>query len=203
MCIKIGQDSPQPSILRGHIMETMPGRRIDSIIETLYASICGASGQERNWDRLRELFLPGARIYRADVSKGGCSQAGAGTIEEIIETISGLSEDNCFAAREIARHTEASGNFAKVLSTYEVRYRPEDEKPFRRGRNRIQLYHDGRRWRIMNMLLCDYRCDKHSSGEQPAEVQEPDSSWIPSRRNFQFQSASNDRWTPTPSLEIA
>lgn len=172
-------------------METMPGRYIGSIIETLYDSICGKSGQGPDWDKLRELFIPGARIYRADVSKAGCSQAGAGYIEEIIETISGSFEDNCFTAMELARHTDTSGNFAKVLSTYEVRYRPEDSKPFRRGKNRIQLYHDGRRWRIMSMLLCDYRCDNLPSEEQPTEVQKPDYNWNTQRRHSPLQSAPN------------
>jgi hypothetical protein len=172
-------------------MEAMIGRYIDSVIETLYNSFCGRSGQGRNWDRLRALFLPGARIYRADVSKDGCSQAGAGYIEEIVETMSGALEENCFSAMELARHTEKFGSFAKVLSTYEVRYRAEDAKPFRRGKNRIQLYHDGQRWWIMSMLLCDYRCDKLPPEERPAAAQQPDSHWCPPRQPSRLQSAAS------------
>jgi hypothetical protein len=175
----------------GDIMEAVRDRRIDSIIETLYDSFCGRSGQGRDWDKLRELFLPGARIYRADVSKGECSQAGAGYIEEIIETMSGTFEDNCLSAVEVARHTEKSGDFARVLSTYEVSYRPEDSKPFRRGKNRIRLYHDGRKWWIMSMLLCDFRCDEPLAGEKPSEIRKPDSYGNPQRSNHQYQSASS------------
>lgn len=172
-------------------METMPNRDIDAVIETLYAGFCGSSGQGRDWDKLRGLFFPGARIYRADVSKHGCSQAGAGYVEHIIETINGSFDDNCLSAVETARHTERSGNFAKVFSTYEVRYRPEDSRPFRRGKNRIQLCHDGRRWWIMSMLLCDYRCDRPLSGEKATEGEKPDRAWMPQRRSYGYQMASN------------
>jgi hypothetical protein len=158
-------------------------------METLYESFCGRSGHGRGWDTLRDLFFPGARIYRADVSKAGCAQAGAGSIEEIIETMSASCEDNCFSAREISRHTEKTGNLAKVFSIYEVRYRPEDTKPFRRGKNRIQLYHDGRRWRITSMVLCDYRCDRPLSAEQSAGVEKSGGNWRPQRRPSPFQSS--------------
>jgi hypothetical protein len=172
-------------------METMAGRNIDSIIETLYDSFCGKSGQGGDWDKLRSLFLSGARIYRADVSQDGCSQAGAGCIEEIIETMSRAFDENCFSAMELARHTEKSGSFAKVFSTYEVRYRLEDSKPFRKGKNRIQLYHDGRRWWIMSMLLCDYRCGKLPLEEQPNDAQKSDSNWCPPTLHAPFQSAAS------------
>lgn len=188
--LRKGRSTPN-HLFRGHIMEAMRNRCIDSIIETLYDSFCGRSGQGRDWDKLRELFLPGARIYRVDVSKGECSQAGAGYIEEIIETMGGAFEDNCFSAVEVARHTEKSGDFAKVLSTYEVSYSPEDSKPIRRGKNRIQLYHDGQRWWIMSMLLCDYRCDRLLSEEQPTEKQKPDRNWSSQGQPSQLQSASS------------
>lgn len=172
-------------------MEARSGKNIDSIIETLYDSFCGRSGQGRDWDKLRDLFLPGARIYRADVSKAGCSQAGAGCIEEIIETMSVSFEDNCFSATEISRHTEKSANFAKVFSIYEVRYCPEDSKPFRRGKNRIQLYHDGRRWWIISMLLCDYRCDRPLSGAPSSDGDKSGGNWSPQKPPSSFRSAPN------------
>lgn len=44
---------------------------IDSIIDALYDSICGPAGQKRDWHTMRTLFIPGARILRADVPEGG------------------------------------------------------------------------------------------------------------------------------------
>jgi len=52
-------------------MKVEPGRYIDSVIEALYNSVCGPAGYERDWGHLLTLFLPGARIMRADVSEGG------------------------------------------------------------------------------------------------------------------------------------
>jgi hypothetical protein len=39
-----------------------------------------------------------------------------------------------------------------VFSTYESRHAPGDAKPFQRGINSIQLYNDGQRWWIVNLL---------------------------------------------------
>src|SRR5215210_2090543 len=35
---------------------------IDGIIAALYDVISGPAGQKRNWDRMRTLFIPGARL---------------------------------------------------------------------------------------------------------------------------------------------
>jgi hypothetical protein len=38
-----------------------------------------------------------------------------------------------------------------VWSTYESRHDPNDPKPFMRGINSIQLFHDGTRWWIVSI----------------------------------------------------
>jgi hypothetical protein len=58
-----------------------------------------------------------------------------------------------FFEREAARTTEVFGQMVHVFSTYESRHASDDAKPFQRGINSIQLYHDGKRWWIVNLCL--------------------------------------------------
>jgi hypothetical protein len=46
-------------------------------------------------------------------------------------------------------HFLAFGQIVRVFSTYESRHNRGDAEPFQRGINRIQLYHDGKRWWIV------------------------------------------------------
>ena len=39
-----------------------------------------------------------------------------------------------------------------VFSTYESRHAPDDARPFQRGINSIQLYTDGARWYVLNLV---------------------------------------------------
>ena len=60
--------------------------------------------------------------------------------------------DAGFFETELARTTDSFGQIVHVFSTYEARHAPADAKPFMRGINSIQLYNDGKRWWIVNLL---------------------------------------------------
>lgn len=132
---------------------------IDSLIHALYQSISGSAGQERQWDQMRHLFFPGAHLVRTFVADDGAPQALMMDVETYVETTSDYFRENGFYEWETARRTDAFGNIAHVLSTYEARHNPDDPKPFRRGINSIQLFHDGQRWWIINMLWDNERED--------------------------------------------
>jgi len=126
---------------------------MDSIIAALYDVISGPAGQKRNWDRFRSLFVPGARL----IPTGRNPQTGevasrVRTPEEYIARSAPLLEQNGFFEREISRRTEKFGNIAHLFSTYESRHKAEDEKPFARGINSIQLMNDGKRWWVVTIF---------------------------------------------------
>ena len=126
---------------------------MDSIVAALYDVISGPAGQKRNWDRFRSLFVPGARL----IPTGRNPQTGevasrVRTPEEYITRSSPLLEQNGFFEREISRRTEKFGNIAHLFSTYESRHKAEDEKPFARGINSIQLMNDGKRWWVVTIF---------------------------------------------------
>jgi hypothetical protein len=127
---------------------------IDAIIAAVYAGISGPAGQQRDWERERSLFIPGARLIPTLLQAG----PGAGDLwphlldlDGFIARVQPHFEANGFYEKEIARHIEQFGQIAHVWSTYESRHHPDDTQPFGRGINSIQLFNDGRRWWIVSV----------------------------------------------------
>lgn len=125
---------------------------IDAIIGALYDVISGPAGEARDWDRLRSLFLPGARLLPTGRREAGDFVYFSWSVEDYIEGVGPSLEQSGFFEREVARVTEEFGSIAHAFSTYESRRRTDDEEPFQRGINSIQLMNDGERWWIVNIL---------------------------------------------------
>lgn len=123
---------------------------IDAIVGALYDVISGAKGEARDFDRMRSLFAPGARLIPVRARQGGGAEARVLGVEEFIGIVRPAFEDDGFFESEIARQTQAFGNFAHVFSTYESR-RAKDQTPFVRGINSIQLLKDKDRWWIVTI----------------------------------------------------
>ena len=98
-------------------------------------------------------------MIRTDVLENGSPQAVVRDVEEYIESTKGFFDQQGFYEWEVARRTDLFGNVAHVFSTYEARFNPDDPEPFKRGINSIQLFHDGQRWWIINMLWDNERVD--------------------------------------------
>ena len=124
---------------------------IDSIIAALYDVISGPAGKKRDWDRMRSLFITGARLIPT-----GPRPAGYGSrvlsVDEYIQRSSAFFEKEGFYEREISRVSEQFGQIAHVFSTYDSKHDPGDAKPFARGINSIQLMNDGKRWWIVTVF---------------------------------------------------
>ena len=147
------QTSAAPATTQTPAADPKDVATIDSIVAALYEVISGPAGQKRNWDRFRSLFVPGARM----IPTGRNPQTGevasrVRTPEEYIARSAPLLEQNGFFEREISRRTEKFGNIAHLFSTYESRHKAEDEKPFARGINSIQLMNDGKRWWVVTIF---------------------------------------------------
>lgn len=124
---------------------------IDAVVAAVYDVISGPAGQKRDWDRMRSLFIPGARLI--PVSQAGELRAARVlSVEDYIARSSATLEKGGFFEREIARRMEKFGHIAHVFSTYESRRKAEDPAPFARGINSFQLMSDGRRWWIVTIF---------------------------------------------------
>lgn len=125
---------------------------MDAIIAALYDVISGPAGQKRDWDRFRSLFVPGARLIPTGRRPTGEVASRVRTPEDYITGSGPLLEQNGFFEKEVSRRVEKFGNIAHVFSTYEARRNTDEEKPFLRGINSIQLMNDGKRWWIVTVF---------------------------------------------------
>jgi hypothetical protein len=125
---------------------------MDAIIAALYNVISGPAGQQRDWDRMRSLFVPGARLIPAVYRPDSVPRLRQLSVEDYI-TLAGPSlEKNGFFETEIARQVDQYGGVVQAFSTYESRHKADDPKPFVRGINSIQLFNDGQRWWVVTVL---------------------------------------------------
>jgi hypothetical protein len=124
---------------------------VDGIIAALYDVISGPAGKPRDWNRMRSLFAPEGGLRAVAQRPDGSIVSRAMTVEDYITRNSPAFEKMAFYEREAARSTEVFGQIAHVFSTYESRHDPKGE-PFQRGINSIQLYNDGHRWWIANLV---------------------------------------------------
>jgi hypothetical protein len=125
---------------------------VDGIIAALYNVISGPAGQKRNWDRMRTLFIPEARLIPTGKRPDGTAVRRVLNVEDYINSSGPLLEKNGFFEIEIGRKTEQFGGIVHIFSSYESKRAASDEKPFMRGINSIQLWNDGKRWWIVNIF---------------------------------------------------
>jgi hypothetical protein len=126
---------------------------IDGILTAIYEVISGPAGA-RDWDRERSLFLAGARLVPTRLSPEGGAMAEVFDVEGYIASRTPMFAEQDVWETEIARQVFVFGNFAHVLSSYELRRSSPGggELPVVRGVNSIQLFNDGRRWWITAVI---------------------------------------------------
>ncbi|MGB8192191.1 MAG: hypothetical protein WCF67_09745 [Chitinophagaceae bacterium] len=134
---------------------------IDGIVAALYDVISGPAGQKRNWDRMRTLFIPEARLIPTGKRADGSFGKRVLSVEDYINTSGPFLEKNGFFELELSRKTEQFGSVVHIFSTYASKKTAADEKPFMRGINSIQLWNDGTRWWIITILW------ENESAERP------------------------------------
>jgi hypothetical protein len=130
----------------------------DAIVAALYDVISGPAGQARDWDRFRNLFAPGARLIPAAPRKDGSAPPSLSP-EDYVARASASFAKAGFFEREAARASERYGTILHAFSTYESRHAREDEAPFARGINSIQLLQHAGRWRIVTVMWDQERPD--------------------------------------------
>ncbi len=126
-------------------------KTLDSTISNLYGVISGEQGQERDWELMKFLFHPDAKLIPSGKNKEGVYKARYMTAQDYIDTSGKWLVENGFFEKEIHRVTNTFGNIAQVFSTYESFKSEKDSAPFMRGINSIQLLNDGKRWWVINI----------------------------------------------------
>jgi len=125
---------------------------MDAIVGALYDVLSGPAETKRDWDRMRSLFAPGARLVPTGPNQSGGLGWRLVTLEDYIKRIGPALEQQGLFENEVARQTETWGNIAQVFSTYESRLKSREAKPYQRGINSIELLNDGKRWWIVGVM---------------------------------------------------
>jgi hypothetical protein len=130
---------------------------VDAILLAVYDVISGGAGVPRDWDRMRSLFVPDARLIQIVPSPGyDRPLARFMSVEEWIEGAARHFSESPFWETEVARVEERYGAMAHAFSTYESRAEADGEA-FARGINSFQLLWDGDRWWIVNVFWAQER----------------------------------------------
>jgi hypothetical protein len=129
----------------------------EAILNAVYSVISGGKGQARDWDRMRSLFVPDARLIpavAASAANGGAAHSDVLmlTVDGYIERSGSRLTSDGFFEHSIYNEMEQFGNIVQVWSTYESRHNPDDAKPFARGINSFQLLKDGDRYWVVNIF---------------------------------------------------
>jgi hypothetical protein len=123
---------------------------VEAITAALYDVISGPKGRKRNWDRMRSLFRPEARLVPLVRNPTGGFDTRVLTVEDYIRLSGPRLEGEGFFERETARKEDRFQNIAHVFSAYEGRT-AANGPVFLKGVNSLQLIFDGTRWWILNL----------------------------------------------------
>ncbi|HBQ58792.1 MAG TPA: hypothetical protein DD671_03995 [Balneolaceae bacterium] len=134
---------------------------IDNLMEALYASISGEQGEPRDWDRFRNLMLPGSRLIPTGGGENGKNTYQVMTPGEFIENTNSYFVENGLYEYEINREEHHYGRVVHVMSTYGSKRSEMDAEPFNKGINSIQLFNDGERWWVVTIYWA------HESADNP------------------------------------
>lgn len=124
---------------------------IDALVHAMYSLLSGPPG-DRDWARLRHLYLPGARMIPTGLRPNGEDGLRVMDIEQYIASVRPYFATHGFFETEIARRSERYGHVVHVFSTYESRHAADDAQPFLRGINSIQLLQRDDRWWVVTVF---------------------------------------------------
>jgi hypothetical protein len=137
----------------------------EAIVKAVYEVLSGPASQPRDWDRMRPLYAPGARLMPCRTESNGAPVMEILSVEEYIVSRTPLLASADFWEVEVARRESRWGRLAHVMSVYESR-RTAEGAAFARGINSIELYFDEARW-WMTAVTWD---SQHAARALPVEV---------------------------------
>jgi predicted metalloprotease with PDZ domain len=143
---------------------------IDAVINTFYAVISGPAGQ-RNWDRFKSLFYPGAKMAAIIQSPQGNEGFQRFTPDEYAKMNDPYFKQFEFIEKELHRTTNTYGNISQVFSSYEYKLVMPEQTIKQRGINSIELINEKGRWWVTSLTWNDEKSDnplpQNFTGEQP------------------------------------
>ncbi|HEX6367908.1 MAG TPA: hypothetical protein VF006_03175 [Longimicrobium sp.] len=138
----------------------------EAIVTALYDVISGPAAQARDWNRMRSLYRPDARLSLVQRGPAGQERLHSLGVEDFIRLVGpGYQTGAGFWERELGHRIDRFGSVAHVFSAYETRRAAADGPVAERGINSIQLVHYEGRWWVTNLVF---------DGETPANPIPPE-----------------------------
>ncbi|HOT98199.1 MAG TPA: hypothetical protein PLG50_00665 [bacterium] len=137
----------------------------DAVVRAAYECISGPRGRDRDWDRMRNLWIGNARIILSSADYEGKSRWENLTLESFIQRVSDYYKAQGFFEREIASTIQRFGNVAQIWSTFEIRKGSSTGPVISRGINSWQLVRHEERWWIAQ-LVYDFESSRNPLPER-------------------------------------
>lgn len=150
-----------PTTKTSEKQEVKPTQDVSSpraIVSAFFASGSGPAGP-RDFERMRSLFAPSARVITIRRSQNGPATPLTRTIDEYIEEARKWLESNGNFEAVKKVWMEQYANLAHVFCSFEARKSPNEEVSFR-GVGSFQLLWDGNRWWILTAYWQGERSDE-------------------------------------------
>ena len=147
-CVQTTADDGGPAVGTS-VIAADTAAQIDAALDAVYAVISGPVGKERDFDRMRTLFTPDARLTA--ITPNGLS---GGTVEDYIVNSGPILLQTGFTERQLGRRLEVYGDLAHAWSAYEGTFTQADgSQGTVRGINSFQLVRqsDGR-WLVQSIF---------------------------------------------------
>lgn len=130
-------------------MEEQDRLRISATLDSVYAAISGDVGEERDWDAMRALFTPEARLYA--ITPQGLR---GGSVEDYIERSAPFLLQSGFTESALVNRIDIYGDLAQAWSSYAGTFTNTDGTPGSvRGINSFQLMRqDDGRWLVHSIF---------------------------------------------------
>lgn len=123
-----------------------------TIITALYEVISGESGEARDWDRFKNLFVKDGLLIPTTKAATGVFGYRTMTPDDYITMFSTRIKTGFFE-KELKHVRNSYGTIANIFSTYETR-ETTNGPITNRGINSIQLFYDQNRYYIVNVFWC-------------------------------------------------
>ena len=130
---------------------------LDAAVLKLYSVISGGAGEKRDWVAFKDMFAADARMRVVARLPDGQSRLVTLTPDDYVTRSGPSLERDGFFEKEAKRTLVSYGDLVHVWSSYEALRKPEDEKPFMRGVNSIQLAKIEGKWKILSIAWSSER----------------------------------------------
>ena len=127
-------------------------KSVQNILDAYYNCISGPIGQERDFDRFRNLFHPSANFTYSYWNKEETKASVLlfNSVEEFIEKLDYLDKKG-FYEHEIVNTINEFSTVIQVFSTYTYRVEDNSTVP-KKGITSYEIFYDGERYWIMSMF---------------------------------------------------